>query len=87
SGIFFAFLYSLAITAFNVHNVPLTAASGVLIGFIHGGVVGFMLVTAVAEHHPLPQFQKAGFSVGVAHWIAHVVYGFLVGLIFGLMGL
>jgi len=87
SGIFFAFMYSLAITAFNVHNVLLTTASGVLIGFIHGGVVGFLLVTAVAEHHPLPQFKKAEFSVGVAHWIGHVVYGFLVGLVYGLMGL
>jgi hypothetical protein len=87
SGIFFAFLYSLAINAFNVHNVLLTTASGILIGFIHGGAVGFVLVTAVAEHHPLPQFKKAEFSVGVAHWIGHVVYGFLVGLVYGLMGL
>jgi hypothetical protein len=87
SGIIFAFLYCLAITAFNVHNVLLTTASGILIGFIHGGVVGFLLVTAVAEHHPLPQFKKAEFSVGVAHWIGHVVYGFLVGLVYGLMGL
>jgi hypothetical protein len=85
SGIFFAFLYSLAITAFNVHNVLLTTGSGVLIGFIHGGVVGFLLVTAVAEHHPLPQFKKAEFSVGVAHWIGHVVFGLLVGLIAGVM--
>ena len=87
SGIIFAFLYCLAITAFNVHNVLLTTASGVLIGFIHGGVVGFLLVTAVAEHHPLPQFKKAEFSVGVAHWIGHVVYGFLVGFVYGLMRL
>ncbi|MGE5861268.1 MAG: hypothetical protein ACM34J_11980 [Ignavibacteria bacterium] len=87
SGIFFAFLYCLAIAAFNVHDVLLTTASGVLIGFIHGGVVGFLLVTAVAEHHPLPQFKKAEFSVGVAHWIGHVVYGFLVGLVYGLMRL
>jgi len=35
----------------------------------------------------LIQLKNAEFSVGVAHWIGHVVYGFLVGLVYGLMGL
>jgi len=84
SGIIFAFLYSFVITSLNVHGLLSITGAGILIGFIHGGVVSFILVAAVAEHHPLPQFQKAGFSVAVAHWIGHLVYGLLVGLIIGL---
>ena len=48
--------------------------------------MGFVLVTAVAENHPLPEFQQAGFSVAVAHWAAHIVYGFVVGLTIGVIG-
>ena len=86
SGIFFAFFYTLAITALNVHGLPSSIGSGILIGFIHGGVVSFLLVASVAENHPLPQFQKAGFSVAAAHWIAHLIYGFIIGLTIGLIG-
>ena len=63
SGIFFGFFYTFAITAFDVHGLLSSVGAGILISFIHGGVVGFLLVATVAEHHPIPQFQKAGFSV------------------------
>jgi hypothetical protein len=86
SGLFFAFLYTIVITALNIHGVPSCAGSGTLIGFIHGGIVSFLLVASVAERHPLPEFQKAGFSVAAAHWIAHIIYGFIVGIVIGLIG-
>ena len=86
SGIIFAFLYTYVIIIFNIHGVLSVTGSGILIGFIHGGIVGFVLVTAVAENHPLPKFQKAGFSVAIAHWTAHIVYGFIVGLTIGVIG-
>jgi hypothetical protein len=86
-GLFFGFLYTFAIHAFEVEGFLSTVGSGVLIGFIHGAVVSFMLVAAVAEHHPLKEFQKAGFSVAVAHWAAHLFYGLLVGIVLGLMNI
>ncbi len=86
SGIIFAFFYTLAIVYFNIHGYLGNALAGLLIGFIHGAVVGFILVSAVAEHHPLPEFREAGFNVAVAHWAGHLVYGFLVGSVIGLLG-
>ncbi len=85
SGIFFAFVYTLIISLVGVHGFLSSAGAGLLIGFIHGAVVGFMLVVTVAEHHPLPEFREAGFSVAVAHWGAHLLYGLLVGIVVGFM--
>ena len=86
SGITFAFFYTLVIVYFNIHGYLGNALAGLLIGFIHGAVVGFVLVSAVAEHHPLPEFREAGFNVAVAHWAGHLVYGFIVGSVIGLLG-
>lgn len=86
SGIIFAFFYAVIIVYFNVHGFLSSAGAGTLIGFIHGAVVGFVLVAAVAENHPLPEFREAGFSVAVAHWIGHLMYGLLVGAVIGLIG-
>lgn len=85
SGIFFAFFYSIAITSFNISGFLSFAGAGTLIGFIHGAVVAFLLVSTVAENHPLKKFQQAGFSVAVVHWVAHLIYGFIVGSVIGLM--
>ncbi len=86
SGIIFAFLYAIIIVYFNVHGFLMSTGAGTVIGFIHGAVVGFILVAAVAESHPLPEFREAGFSVAVAHWIGHLIYGLLVGAVIGLIG-
>ncbi len=86
NGIVFAFLYTLVIVYFQVHGFLSTAGAGTLIGFIHGAVVGFILVAAVAENHPLQEFKEAGFSVAVAHWVGHLIYGLIVGAVIGLMG-
>ena len=86
SGIIFAFLYAIIIVFFNVHGFLSCAGAGTLIGFIHGAIVGFVLVAAVAESHPLPEFREAGFSVAVAHWFGHIIYGLMVGAVIGLIG-
>ncbi len=85
SGIIFAFIYTVIITYFGVKGILNNAGAGALIGFIHGAVVGFVLVATVAENHPLPEFREAGFAVAVVHWAAHILYGLLVGVIIGLM--
>lgn len=86
AGIIFAAFYTFAIVSFEVQGLLSSIGACMLIGFIHGAVVSFMLIAAVAEHHPLKQFQQTGFSVAVAHWVGHLFYGFLVGLVIGLMG-
>lgn len=84
-GLIFGFAYTFAIQLFEVQGFLSNVGSGILIGFIHGAVVGFMLVTTVAEHHPLKEFRQAGFSVAAAHWAAHLFYGLLIGIVLGLL--
>lgn len=59
---------------------------GAMIGLFHRVAFAFLLVIMVAEHHPLEQYQDAGFEVAIAHLVGHVVYGILVGLVVGVTG-
>jgi len=86
SGIIFAMLYTLAFNFLGLHGVMPLLGAGLGFGFLHGFVLSFILVTTVAEHHPLPEFRDAGLGVAVAHLVGHVVYGALVGMIIGLLG-
>lgn len=85
NGIIFGVIYTGIITYMNIHGFINCAGAGLLIGFIHGAVVGFVLVAVVAEHHPLPKFRDAGFEVAIAHWAGHLAYGLMVGAVIGLM--
>lgn len=84
SGILFSFLYVILISIFPPTSVAATIATGAMIGVFHGVAFGFLLVITVAEHHPLEQFRSAGFEVAIAHFVGHVIYGILVGLVIGL---
>lgn len=85
TGIIFAFLYVIILSIVNVNDVFQSTVIGSTIGFIHGFVVSFLLVVAVGEHHPLEQFRQPGLTVAIGHYAGHLVYGFLVGLVTGIM--
>lgn len=85
AGVVFAFLYILAFQLIGVEGA-LTMIAGTVLGFAHGFVMSFILVTSVAEHHPLEQFRKAGFAVAAAHFIGHGVYGFAIGAVVAAIG-
>lgn len=86
-GIIIAFIYVALISLFDPTSLAGTIALGGMIGVFHGVAFGFVLVVAVAEHHPLEQFRDAGFEVAIAHFLGHVVYGLLIGLVVGLTGI
>jgi uncharacterized membrane protein YagU involved in acid resistance len=86
-GIFFGMIYTFLIQIFEVAGFSSTVGIGFFIGCIHGFVMSFILVIAVAEHHPLEEFRDTGFAVAFAHVIGHMVYGTLVGLIVGESGI
>lgn len=85
-GIFFGIIYTFIISNFNLSSIFLIISVGFLIGFIHGFAVSLLLVIAVAEHHPVEQFRTPGFAVAVAHFVAHLIYGTLVGIVASIMG-
>lgn len=86
-GIILAFIYIALISLFDPESLAGAIAYGGMIGLAHGVAFGFLLVVAVAEHHPLEQFRKAGLEVAIAHLVGHVVYGVLVGTVVGLTGI
>jgi uncharacterized membrane protein YagU involved in acid resistance len=86
-GIILAFIYIALISLFEPESLAGAIAYGGMIGLAHGVAFGFLLVVAIAEHHPLEQFRKAGLEVAIAHLIGHVVYGVLVGAVVGLTGI
>ena len=57
---------------------------GLGVGTLHGMLVSLMLVWVVSESHPLPEFKDAGLEVGLSHFVGHVAYGAVVGLVVGL---
>jgi len=85
-GIILAFVYVALISLLEPVSLAGAIAYGGMIGLAHGVAFGFLLVIAVAEHHPLERFRNAGLEVAVAHLFGHVVYGVLVGLVVGLTG-
>lgn len=83
SGIVFAFIYITALKMLQLQAVSSLVIAGGVIGFGHGFAFSFIMVI-LAEHHPVEKFQNAGFQVAIVHFLAHIVYGILVGLVFGL---
>jgi hypothetical protein len=81
SGTVIAVVYALLVQAFDPTAFNAALAFSTALSVVHGGVVGLLLVVAVAERHPLEQFRQAGFIVAAVHWLAHVLYGFVVGLV------
>lgn len=87
SGITFAFPYVFVIGGLGLQSLAAMIAIGGLIGVVHGFVMSFVLVAAVAEKHPLPQFQEAGFEVAAVHVVGHIVYGIGVGAVVALLSI
>jgi hypothetical protein len=83
-GIISAFIYLVLVSFIcPVASIPATAAFCALIGLFQGYAEGFPLVPLVAEHHPLPEFRKYGHEVVLCNWLVQILYGLIVGVIFG----
>lgn len=87
SGVIFGNIYTLLFKIAGIQGFLDTAGLGLGFGFVHGFALSFILVVVVAEHHPLQEFQEAGFSVAIAHIVGHMVYGTLVGAVIGFSGI
>lgn len=85
-GILVAFIYTAFISLLAPTSLAGSLGTGTMIGLFHGVAFAFVLVVAVAEHHPIERFRNAGLEVAIAHLVGHVIYGFIVGLIVGITG-
>ena len=87
SGIVFAMLYTLVFIAGGPKSGGLIIGIGLGLGFLHGLVTSICLMVAIAEEHPLEEFRHAGYSVALAHFVGHIIYGVLVGVVIALSGI
>jgi hypothetical protein len=84
AAIGFAFVYTLLMVTLGYTHLPMSLMLGLGVGVLHGLVVSLMLVWVVADRHPLEEFKEADLLVGLSHFVGHVAYGAVVGLIVGL---
>ncbi|MEJ2535822.1 MAG: hypothetical protein P8048_01980, partial [Calditrichia bacterium] len=82
SGIIFGLIYLYIFQMLQLNYLSSFLIAGGIVGLAHGFAFSFIMVI-LAEHHPVDRFQNAGFQVAIAHFIAHIVYGVLVGLVAG----
>ena len=75
SGIFFAFIYSFISQAFQIHSLSSFVFLGLMLGFVHGFFISFLLVVFVTNEHPVEEYRNASVEVGVAHIVGHITYG------------
>jgi hypothetical protein len=88
SGVTFGILYTLIMIAPKEGLSPgMVVGFGIILGLIHGLMVCFFLVAMIAETHPLEEFRSAGFAVGLAHLVSHIIYGLLVGAVIAASGI
>lgn len=83
SAIGFAMGYTLLLLWLGFTRMPVAMMLGLGLGIAHGLIVSLMLVWVVAERHPLEEFNEASLAIGLAHLVAHVVFGGVVGLVIG----
>jgi hypothetical protein len=87
AGVFFGLCYTFIMVAVGHPGIGSNMLLGAVIGMLHGLVMALVLVSTVAEVHPLPEFQQRGYVIALSHWVGHVVYGLTVGFVIGMSGL
>jgi len=86
SGIIMSTAYLHIISVMEVPNILSLIFVGGSLGFGQGFIVGWAIIR-FSEYHPIEEFQKADYQVAIAHIIGHIVYGGLIGAVFGVFRL
>ncbi len=86
-GVFFAQIYTFLMMEVGHPGLGPNLMWGAALGMMHGLIMSLVLIAAMAEVHPLEEFQKRSFAVALCHWVGHVAYGLVVGGVIGLSGL
>ncbi|HTB63232.1 MAG TPA: hypothetical protein VK737_06550 [Opitutales bacterium] len=87
AGVFFAQLYTLTMLAIAEPGFGTNLLWGIAFGMFHGLFMSLILIGAVADTHPLPEFRQRSFAIALSHWVGHVAYGAVVGAVIGASGI
>ncbi len=86
NGILFAGVYLHLLSTLHLTNLGFEIFGGGVIGLFQGFVVGWGIIR-FSHRHPVEQFKESDYKVALAHLVGHVIYGLLIGAIFGMMRL
>ena len=81
-GIFFSAIYNLLLSEVFVQSPHFMIFASIFIGFVHGLIVSYAIIAIFSERHTDRRFQKVSIGIGIAHLIAHMVFGFTIGVLF-----
>jgi hypothetical protein len=84
SAVVFGQIYTVLLIGLELSAWPSAFFAGVGFGVFHGLIVSLALCWVVADQHPLEEFRRAGVSVALTHFIGHIAYGAVVGLVIAL---
>lgn len=87
SGLLFGLVYTWGLLAIGADSFIGSVLLGGVFGVLHGTIVAVGIVASISDYHPLPEYRKATWVVGFTHGLAHVVYGVVMGFVFGCSGL
>lgn len=78
-SIYFMLFYMISMT---VKISLIYVMLGGFVGFAHGIVVALMLVHVISDNHPIKKYKRASFGVASFYFLAHIMYGLTVGVLF-----
>jgi hypothetical protein len=81
SAVFFGMVYTLLLMAIGFTTWPAGLIAGGFFGVFHGLVVSLTLCWIVADQHPVEEFRHVSVSVAISHFIGHVAFGAVAGLV------
>jgi hypothetical protein len=81
-GISFSIIYNLLLSEIFVKSPYFMISASVFIGFVHGLVVSYAIIAVFSFRHTNRRFQNVSIGIGIAHLVAHMFFGFTVGVLF-----
>lgn len=84
SGMIIAAVYIYILGLLSLTSFATEVMMGGTMGFAQGFIVGLSIIRQ-SYRHPVEEFQKADYEVAIAHIIGHVIYGLLIGALYGVL--
>ena len=77
------YVYGIFLDISNYQVAYSYAFLGLGLGFFHGLVTTLVLKILLVEHHPSDEYQTISNSAAMIHVLSHLVYGIVIGTMYG----
>jgi len=87
AGVCFGMIYFAIMQTMGALIFPSALFLGAGFGLFHGLIASYMLMFYASERHPLEDYRKATMQEGVLHFLGHIIFGAVAGLLGGLIAM